>query len=70
MDQLKYALQINEALQLAYEEQKFGSSKRRFDLEEMYKPLVGMLGSNESDSFVPWSPDLTSNRIIITQPLL
>lgn len=40
-------MQIDQNLKLAYEEQKFGTSKRRINLEEVYKPLVGLMDKSE-----------------------
>ena len=47
MDALEYTAQVNRELKRAYEAQKFGSSKRHVDLEEMYKPLVSLLDKSK-----------------------
>ena len=48
-DRLKYAAQLDRDLRRAYEDQKFGTSRRRIHLEEMYQPLVSLLDRNKRE---------------------
>lgn len=48
MENLKYLDYINNELRQAYEDQKFGISKRRYALEETYKPLTDLLKSKNT----------------------
>ena len=49
MNTLQYLARVNRDLRRAYEEQKFGSSRHHMYLEEMYKPLVGLLDRHKDE---------------------